>query len=231
MDRFVVPEPPATAASLKNQLKIPLLAGWNELEGNGFLPRAIPHTPPARFEAGAARYFGDRTPEFLALYPADSQGQANSSANALIGDLVISEQTWEIGDTLRNSGVPNVYMYLYNYTSPYSPLPSHGVEFPFVFDNLLPSQTGVNPGEEDFALSAKFRKYWTNFAKYTNPNGQGTDGLPFWPQYTTSGTGILGIANTLGPIDYDLKRFRFIKSLRKNGVLPTEWMNINVDNL
>ncbi|KAK5045580.1 hypothetical protein LTR84_009198 [Exophiala bonariae] len=231
VDRFVVPEPPATKASLKRQLKIPLMAGWNRLEGNGFLPRAIPHMSPAQFKAGAEKYFGARTLEFLALYPADSRGQVNTSADTLIGDLVISEQTWEIGDTLRNSGVSDVYMYLYNYSSPYSPLPNHGVEFPFVFGNLLPSRIGVSPGKEDFALSAKLRKYWTNFAKYTNPNGQGTDGLPIWPRYTTYGTGIFGIANTLGPIEYDLNRYRFIKSLRKNGVLPTEWMNINVDSL
>jgi para-nitrobenzyl esterase len=226
VDRYVIPEPPAKAASLKRQLKISLLAGWNALEGNTFAGRALPYTTSAHFTSAAAAYFGNRTKEFVTLYPANTTDQAKASAVTLIGDLVISQQTWEFGDSLRKNGVSDVYMYYYNYSSPYSPLPNHGVEFPFVFGNLLVSRTGVKPSDADYSLSAKIRKYWTNFAKYSNPNGNGTDGLPFWKKYAEDGTGIMEIGNAISTIEYDLKRYRFIQSLRKDGVLPTDWMNI-----
>ena len=231
VDRHVVPEPPATLASLKQQMKIPMLAGWNAMEGGVFFLRAIPHKTAAQFRSGAAAYFGSRTTEFLKLYPANTDDQANDSAFALIGDLVISEQTWEIGDSLQKSGVSDVYMYMYNYSSPSSPLPMHGVEFPFVFGNLLTSRAGVKPSKADLALSAKFMTYWANFAKYSNPNGNGTSGLPTWPRYAADGTGIFGIGNTIGPIKFDLGRHRFIQSLRVKGILPAHWMQVNIDKL
>jgi para-nitrobenzyl esterase len=231
IDKHVVPEPPATLASLKQQMKIPILAGWNALEGSVFLTRAIPHKAAAQFRSGASAYFGSRTSEFLKLYPANTNDQAKDSALALIGDLVISQQTWEIGDSLQKSGVSDVYMYMYNYSSPYSPLPNHGVEFPFVFGNLLKSLTGAEPSMADFALSAKFMKYWANFAKFSNPNGNGTSGLPTWPKYAADGTGIFGIGNTIGPINFDLGRYRFIQSLRVKGVLPAHWMKVEIAKL
>ena len=38
--------------------------------------------------------------------------------------------------------------------------------------------------EHDFALSEKMVDYWTNFAKYGNPNGNDADGG--WKPYTRS---------------------------------------------
>jgi para-nitrobenzyl esterase len=231
VDKNVVPDHPASASALKRQLRIPTLAGWNRLEGNGFIGIALPWMSKNQFRSRAQAYFGDRTAEFLRLYPSETISQVKDSAIALMGDLIISQQTWEIGDTLRQGGESNVYLYHYNYSSLYSPSPNHGVDFAFVFGNLeagnkLINPKGVAPAEADFAFSAKLRTYWANFAKYSDPNGKGESGLPVWPKYAADGTGIFGLDDTFDAVKYDLSRFRFLKSLRKDGLLPAHWMSI-----
>ncbi|KAI1264661.1 carboxylesterase type B [Xylariaceae sp. FL1019] len=231
VDRYVVPEPPATPAGQQRQMRIPTLVGWNRKEGDRFIGRSVPYDSAERYKAGVEMYFGNRTDEFLSLYPIDTQANLNDSASLLIGDLVISEQTWETADTVRQHGVSDVYMYVWNYTSTYSPTPIHGSEFKFVFGHLTTSNTGIDPSDEDYAISAKMRKYWTNFAKYANPNGRGNDELPTWPRYEKDGKGFFSLSNYLGPLNYDLSRFRFIKSLRTNGYLPSNWIKIDVNSL
>jgi para-nitrobenzyl esterase len=55
----------------------------------------------------------------------------------------------------------------------------HAVELNFVFPNLF----GPPLNSEQQALSSTMVRYWTNFAKHGNPNG---DGTPFWPRFRSS---------------------------------------------
>ena len=137
IDRYVVPEVPAMRYLRGEQLPIPLLAGWNAVEQWPFRARAFPHRTAQDFRQAAEGMFGtDRFAEFLTLYPAQSDSQAAASAEALIGDLTISEQTWEWLELQHRLDKVPVYGYTFTYTLPYVPIASHLVEAPFVFVRL-----------------------------------------------------------------------------------------------
>ena len=87
----------------------------------------------------------------------------------------------------------NVYMYFFEQVSSASYWPSwlgaiHTDEIPFVFGEPLTGQKNYSP--EEILLSKKMIKYWSNFAKYQNPNGNendlNTDDLELWPKFTNN---------------------------------------------
>ena len=232
IDYNVLRQAPGVVFKAGKQSKVPLIAGWNAVEELIFLPRALPHNTAAEFISNLPLLFGTQTQQALStpdLYPAASDPQANASATALIGDLVIREQTWEAADAQRSAG-NSVYTYFFNYTSAYSPIAAHTAELPFVFGTLTnnPIIGSTQPaGPADQAFSKQVMGYWVNFAKTGNPNGEG---LPKWPAYA-SGSGnndILGLGNNIASINYDLARFKFIKGFRSGGILPVSWRSINV---
>ena len=207
------------------------MAGWNTFEGFPFLARAIPHSTALEYRTDAAAFFGHRTGEFLEYYPGSTEAEANTSALALIGDLAIGEQTWEIVDTQSRSGAGDVYLYHFTYTSPYMPMAVHGSDIPFVFGNLIPTFANPNasPADENDRLFSKaVMAYWTNFAKNGNPNGRAGSDLPRWPEYGSEEQDVMGLGTQVAPIIVDFSRFHFVKSLRVNGILPAAWRNINV---
>jgi para-nitrobenzyl esterase len=56
---------------------------------------------------------------------------------------------------------------------------THGAELAYVFGN--PREQGMRFTEEDRALSEAIMGYWTDFAKRSDPNG---DGVPHWQSFT-----------------------------------------------
>ena len=223
IDSYVLPAAPGAIFEAGRQLKIPLLAGWNQVEESLFLPRALPHQSAEQFKSGMKLLFGAETP----LYPADTDAQASDSANALIGDLVIRQQTWEIGD-LHARGGNSVYLYYYTYNSSYSPVASHTAELPFVFGTFPTTMPGGPPAPvsgADREFSKQTMSFWINFARLGNPNGAN---LLNWDLYG-GGKGIIELGKTIKPSTYDLSRFKFIQSFRSNGVLPASWRSVNPD--
>ena len=222
LDGYVLKSAPAAVFKAGEQLKIPLIAGWNQLEEALFLTRALPHNTAEEFQAGLIQLFG----VVPALYPANNQSQTNASSNALTGDLIIREQTWEAGDLHALAG-NLVYEYYFTYTSAYSPVPAHTAELPFVFGTLTNGGlTAMTPEANDMdrAFAAQVMSYWVNFAKTGNPN----DGeAPQWPQYSPGGQ-VNELGDSIGATNYDFARFRFIQGYRgSDGRLPASWRTVN----
>lgn len=227
IDRYVVPDVPAARFARGEQMRIPLLAGWNAAEDVPFRSQALPHSSAQTFRAAAERMFGkDRLADFLNAYPADSDAQAKASAEALAGDYVISEQTWQWLRLHQRTGHSPTYGYLFSYTSPYTPVASHVTEIPFVFGTLTPQfvvGSTTPPAEVDRAMAQIMMNYWANFATRGDPNGPG---LPPWPAY-----GENDIVQILGTTieaqrNPQSTRFRFLDSFRENGILPMRWREL-----
>ena len=225
IDGYVVTDSPAHVFALGRQIDVPLLAGRNGDEGAIFVGDALPHGTAAAFQQAAAAQFGvDRLADFLTQYPASTDAQAASSAQTLIGDLTVNEQSWEWLQLERSTGRSPTWGYQFNYHSGYSPLPVHGSEIGFVFGNLLPTRLAPTtpPNARDVEVSNQLMSYWVNFARTGNPNG---GSLPTWPAYTDAGSQVLIFNDGLtGPSpEQDTARLNFLRSFRSAGRFPASW--------
>jgi para-nitrobenzyl esterase len=84
----------------------------------------------------------------------------------------------------------------------------------------------VQYSEADRKFSNAMIAYWTNFAKFGNPNGNATDHLPVWPRYRGEEGDVMGLGQDLGPTQIQIARLRFIDSLYTNGCLREEWFDL-----
>jgi para-nitrobenzyl esterase len=228
VDRYVVPDVPALRFLSGEQMHIPLLAGWNTAEEFPFAAQSLADQSAQAFRAAAEAMFGKAClADFLKLYPADTDTQAKTSAAALTGDTMISEQCWQWLRLHRASGRAPVYGYLFSYTSPYTPIASHVTEIPFVFGTLTPQQvigSTTPPAEADRAMARTMMSYWANFATRGDPN---EPGLPPWPAYDGEEDVVQILGTTIEARKNPLAaRFRFLGSFRQNGMLPTRWREL-----
>lgn len=190
LDGYFLPVDVKTIYARGEQARVPLLAGWNADEGKIQVLLA-PQKPTAKsFAEQAGTRFGDQADEFLKLYPAKTDEEALTSAEALSGDDFIAFSTWKWIDMQRKTADATVYQYLFAQTPAIKPgdkigaLPKneagarHAGEIEYVFQTLK-SQEGVPWTAGDFKVSEAMATYWTNFVKTGNPNG---GGLPDWPK-------------------------------------------------
>jgi para-nitrobenzyl esterase len=78
-----------------------------------------------------------------------------------------------------------VYMYIFTWESPVLNgvlKACHGLEIPFVFNNVEPTIGLIGNSPERFTLARSMSGAWAAFARNGNPN---YEGFPFWPAYDT----------------------------------------------
>ncbi|KAI1419487.1 Carboxylesterase [Xylaria sp. FL1777] len=239
IDNYVITKAPGTVFAAGQQMKVPMIAGWNAREDTIFQSRALGHLTAATFDVNRDNFFtirGPNTTNTIAgaakFYAADSPATAESAAYLLVADLVIAEQTWEAAYLHSQlSGSLPTYVYHFTYTSAYNPIAGHSTELEFLFRTFYPEPEVDNlpysntPDADDYEIGEKMMTYWTNFAKTSNPNLPASNlDLPEWPLYNGTANLLLELGNTVRPTrNTEFDRFWFIRSLRDNGVLPPSW--------
>jgi para-nitrobenzyl esterase len=199
VDGYVLPNDPAAVYAAGEQLKVPLLAGWNADEIRAGVVLGDPRPTAAGFAEQVRARFGPAADAMLKVYPAATDAEATESAAALAGDTFLVYATWKwIVEHARTSGAP-VYRYRFDRKIPVAPGTlvngveataddvgaRHAGEIEYVF-GTLDSVPRVTWTDADRKLSDLMSAYWSNFARTGDPNGPG---LSAWPRFTAQRNG------------------------------------------
>jgi para-nitrobenzyl esterase len=180
IDGYFLPESVQAIFAAKKQNDVALLAGWNHDEGG-----VLEKTTVDSFKAEADKQFGAKAPEFLTLFPASTDAEAIRSASDLAAARFIAFSTWKWLEAAVTDGTKPVYRFRFDLVTPEDPFHPGGIasyhssEIVYVFGDL-DLLKGYAWRPEDYKMSEQMQKYWANFAKMGDPNGEG---LPKWPVY------------------------------------------------
>jgi len=130
VDGRLLTEPVADTYAAGKQAHVPLLAGWNRDE---FFYPGLGMTAD-KWKAMAAKRFGDRAQDFLALYPGNDDEQAMRSAIDYFSDTFIAFSTWEWVQAQVKTGAAPVYRYHLELAAP--PSKFHPGSYAFHSDDI-----------------------------------------------------------------------------------------------
>ncbi len=209
VDGRLLTEPIADTYAAGKQAHVPLLVGWNRDEGSFITFRG--NVTAAQWNETATKLFGDRSAEFLELYPGNDDESAMRSAIDYNGDTFIAFSTWKWVVAQVKTGDAPVYRYHLELAAP--PSKFHPGSYAFHSDDIeyvfgtLDTRPGAVWRPEDRKLSEEMMDYWTNFAKTGDPNGPG---LPEWPRFDKTGELIHLDSTITSRPDTTLARYEFL---------------------
>jgi para-nitrobenzyl esterase len=181
IDGYVIPDDQYKLYEAKKFNDVPILVGYNSDEGLSFSP---PKTPE-EYIAGVKNRYGKFADDLIKAYPV-GEATVPKTARDLARDAAFGWHTWVWARLHSKLGKTKAYYYYfdqhpdfpegsprYGYGSP------HGQDVGFVFQHLNPNSQ--NATSTDQQVSEAIATYWTNFAKYGHPNG---NGVPNWPAFS-----------------------------------------------
>ena len=180
-------------AAAQCSIDVPLLIGQTGTEFTLFMlaDKEAYHLNTEQMEERVVQTFGqDAATKILEIYRRDYPDHDPSGLwFTIFSDFAMGALTSEIMDVRSAPGAAPVYAYRFNWQTPifdgklYSP---HGIEIPFVFDNVQTEagivMVGDARGKDDLAKAAS--SAWVKFAKTGKPSAEG---LPEWPVFTSAG--------------------------------------------
>jgi para-nitrobenzyl esterase len=181
VDGYVIPNDQHKLYEAGNYNDIPVLIGYNSDEGASFSHEKTPE----EYIAGVKARYGKFADELINAYPA-TENSVPKTARDLMRDAAFGWQTWSWARLQSQTGKSKVFLYYFDQHPDYpkdSPRygfgSPHGQEVGYVFMNLDASNPQTT--KSDLEISEAMGTYWTNFAKYGDPNGQG---VPAWSAFS-----------------------------------------------
>lgn len=223
LDGKLVVETAESAYKAGRQAKVPLMIGNCSAEiGGAFVSNST--TKEELFSK-----FGELEGEAKAAFDPEENKEFAEVQTKFNTDWVWGEPARMTAKSFVAQGEP-VYMYQFGYVpatqrerARYGA--GHGSEVAFVFNTLNARRGAGEPTTEEKNLALLMNRYWTNFAKTGNPNG---DGLPLWPLYNTQKDEILDIELDGKPVgkpdprkarfDVVEKAFKFRERIQSRGI-------------
>ncbi len=178
VDGYVLPAPFMTVIADGKQNDVVTLTGSALGELGGIAGPRKPVTL-AEFQDRARQRFGDTADEFLKLYPAETDEQAQAAQKqSTVDQSLVAQYLW--ARVRSKTARTKVYEYLWDHTLPGPDSARYGAfhssELPYTLNNLHASDRPFT--EDDRRIAAMMSSYWANFCATGDPNGKG---LPFWP--------------------------------------------------
>ncbi len=190
IDAWVIPDNPWSLYTAGKQKKVPLLIGTNLNEGTIFvLPDpAVQKMSVEDYAAAMKSIYGDNAAAALAKFPANDKSAVPAAFAKMHTVMGYSAGALHAADTTAANG-SQVYMYRFSHIPDTALKPFgafHGSEIFYVFGNFKSDNVEIPDVPAERQLSQTLMKYWTNFAKTGNPNGQGLSEWPNWSAATGS---------------------------------------------
>ncbi|MDN3595157.1 carboxylesterase/lipase family protein [Zunongwangia endophytica] len=199
IDGYVIPKNQYTLYEQGKYNDIPVLIGYNSDEGLSFTRERSPE----EFKTNAEKRYGKYADTLLAAYPLGTNKITRSARN-LNRDAAFGWQTWTWANLQSKTGESPVYLYYFDQhqdfqeDSPqYDHGSPHGQDIVYVFETLDKQRPEIT--SEDIDLAETMSTYWTNFAKYGNPNG---DSVPKWPIFGSTDSEVMYLTSNphTGPV-------------------------------
>ncbi|XP_028644074.1 carboxylesterase 1C [Grammomys surdaster] len=197
IDGMVLPKAPEEILTEKNFNIVPYIVGFNKQEFGWSIPTALGDLlSEGKMNKKTASFLLKRfhsdlnisesmIPAIIDKYLKGTDDPAKKTGLLLdmLGDIFFGIPSVLLSRSLRDAGVPT-YMYEFQYRPsfvsdkrPQTVQGDHGDEVFSVFGTPFLKE---GASEEETNLSKMVMKFWANFARNGNPNGEG---LPHWPEY------------------------------------------------
>jgi len=179
VDGVVIPDDQYKLYKAGKYNDVPILIGYNSDEGVSFLREKNPEVVINNVKS---RY-GKFADALLKVYPV-AKNKVTKTARDLMRDAAFGWQTWSWATLQSQANKSKVFYYYFDQHPDYpkdSPMygvgSPHGQDVMYVFQCLDPNNSTVS----DLEISKAMGTYWTNFAKYGDPNGED---VPEWPAFS-----------------------------------------------
>jgi para-nitrobenzyl esterase len=200
VDGYVIPDDQHKLYETGKYNDVAVLIGYNSDEGASFSREKTPE----EYYAGVRARYGKFADDLIKAYPA-TENSVPKTARDLARDAAFGWQTWAWANLQARTGKSKVFYYYfdqhpnypkdsprYGYGSP------HAQDVSYVFQHLDAANPEITKADLD--LSEAMSTYWTNFAKYGHPNG---NGVPEWPVFSSKKNEVMyltGPTPFVGPV-------------------------------
>ena len=176
-DGYALPADPYIMRSQGVHNEEALLHGYNSEESGPFI--IFDHAKLRDYEERVRGYFGEYADDVLAIYPAETDEEADRNWAAIYGAIFFNYPHYCLNRLAVENGIP---VWEYYFSKQNGRLGSwHSGEMIYAFGNIPEDSSLFDEGDRE--LSRVMHAAWVHFAENGDPNG--TD-VPEFPQNSTS---------------------------------------------